>query len=277
MVLIDGHEGPAVPPGLSDTLVQALTALAARAQIVVAFDFDGTLAPLVDDPADSRAVDGSLPALRALSTRAGVRVALVSGRDLATLRTLTSGDGPDDGESVEPLVLIGSHGAQWSTAHDPAGLSQDEVRAHERLHADLVEVTAAHPGSRIEVKPTSVVLHTRGLDEHSASSAYAAAHEMLERHPGVFRTPGKDVLEMAVVHAGKGPALIELADSTEAEAVLFAGDDVTDERAFAALHERFGEDALTIKVGDGDTAAAHRIPDEPAALALIRTLLTLRP
>ena len=92
--------------GLGEDLRIALAAFAARSQVLVAVDFDGTLAPFVTDPLQARAVPGGLEALRDATALGGVTTAVVSGRDLATLAMLT-GIGPDDG-----ITLIGSHGAQ---------------------------------------------------------------------------------------------------------------------------------------------------------------------
>ena len=79
---------------------------------------------------------------------------------------------------------------------------------------------------------------------------------------------GKDVVEMSVLRASKGEALTALRDELGAPVVLYAGDDVTDEHAFEALHD----DDVTIKVGDGTTVARYRVdgPDElVAALAAL--------
>ena len=84
----------------------AVAAFAARPRVLVAVDFDGTLSPFVLDPMQARAVPGALEALRAAAALDGVTVAVVSGRDLATLAALT-GLGLHDG-----VILIGSHGAQ---------------------------------------------------------------------------------------------------------------------------------------------------------------------
>ena len=87
--------------------------------------------------------------------------------------------------------------------------------------------------------------------------------------PGIVSTPGKEVLDLAVTDMNKGIALDRMRGDA---AVFFAGDDVTDESAFARL--RPGD--VGVKVGDGDTAAAHRVPD-PAALAeLLGKLLAAR-
>jgi trehalose 6-phosphate phosphatase len=83
--------------------------------------------------------------------------------------------------------------------------------------------------------------------------------------------PGKDVLELAVTDADKGSAVRRLATELGAAAVLYLGDDVTDEDAFRAL----GPDDVTVKVGEGETAARYRVADPGAVVALLGSLADL--
>jgi trehalose 6-phosphate phosphatase len=79
------------------------------------------------------------------------------------------------------------------------------------------------------------------------------------------------VLEAFARHADKGSALVELAPvGSVSPPPLFVGDDVTDEEAFA----RLGPDDVTIKVGDDDTIARHRLPDPDAVLAFLQAIPT---
>ena len=118
-------------------LVRALDAVAATPRLLVASDFDGTLAPLVTDPLQARALPGGLEALREAAALPGVTAAVVSGRDLDTLATLTE-IGVDDG-----ITLVGSHGAQTSRAaadvsgSSAAGAGLDESAA--QLLTSLVD------------------------------------------------------------------------------------------------------------------------------------------
>ena len=79
---------------------------------------------------------------------------------------------------------------------------------------------------------------------------------------------GKRVVELAVLHVTKGDALARLRQDLAAEALLYSGDDVTDERAFRTLEP----DDLTVRGGPGDTAARFRV-DDPPALATVLGLL----
>jgi trehalose 6-phosphate phosphatase len=275
---------------MGEELRSALTAFAARHRVLVAVDFDGTLAPFVTDPLQARALHGGLEALRDAATLSGVTTAVVSGRDLATLEMLTA-IGPDDG-----ITLIGSHGAQTNrpdeagrasavgaSSLDEAGRasavgasSLDEAAAAllETLRDELEAIRSRYPAVRLEHKTAAVVLHTRDVEPSAAEAATIAAHEAGRRHTGAHVTPGKEVVELSVSAADKGSALAELARASSSEATLYVGDDATDERAFAALHPPSGD--LTIKVGPGETGALHRLPNPEAVVELLQLFVELR-
>lgn len=259
------HESPnAVAP---DSLDQALAALSEVERLLVGLDFDGVLAPLVDDPSQSRPAPGAVAAVARLVATPGTAVALVSGRDLQTLTALSG--------ISDPVLLIGSHGAERSDRPDGLQLDAAATELLRNVRAELAELMARHPQARVEDKPAGVVLHTRGLTGAAADAALRDTDDLVGRHPGLQVTPGKNVLELSVVHTGKGPALSELAEQVGAQAVLYLGDDVTDERAFVHLHGGSVR-AVTVKVGDGETEAQFRLPDEAAVVDLVQRLGDLR-
>src|SRR6195952_985583 len=92
---------------LPEDLVRALDAAARTPRLLVASDFDGTLAPLVDRPADARPLPRAADALIALAELPSTEVALVSGRALATLREYSG--------MPSAVHLVGSHGAEFDT------------------------------------------------------------------------------------------------------------------------------------------------------------------
>lgn len=261
---------------LPPALYAALVAFARVPRILLGVDFDGTLAPFVTDPVQARAVPGAMEALRSAAALPGVTVAVVSGRDVATLAQLT------EVTADEPIVLVGSHGAESSSpaAIDASGTPSDaplDDAAAARLAsvtADLEAVARAHPPVRVEHKAAAVALHTRGVDAAVAARAATAARAAATRHTGVHVLPGKDVVELSVVEASKGAALRALARAHGATATAYLGDDVTDERAFAALTPESGD--VTIKVGAGETVAAHRVPDIPSVLEVLETFVAAR-
>jgi trehalose-phosphatase len=261
---------------LGTELLQAIATFAGRPQVLVALDFDGTLAPFVLDPLQARAVPGGLEVLRAAAGLRGVEVAVVSGRDLQTLAALTGID-PDDG-----ITLIGSHGAQTnlggrSNLHPTADaffLDEEATARLSGISGELEAIRSRYPAVRLEYKPSAVVLHTRGVDPSVAEAATAATLQVGERYPGVHVMPGKNVVELTVLAANKGSAVLTLARATSSEATLYVGDDVTDERAFAALNPASGD--LTVKVGDGPSAAAQRVPDPRSVVELLEVFVDQR-
>ncbi len=123
----------------------------------------------------------------------------------------------------------------------------------------MQDIVAAHPGTVPEKKPAGVVLHTRLAEDPVAAAAVEEAHRQLDGLDGAYVSEGKRVLEISVVRADKGEGLRQLQDVSGATAVVFAGDDVTDEHGFAVL----GPSDVGVKVGPGPTPRA--VPDRIAA------------
>lgn len=247
-------------------LQRALQDLAGTGKLLVALDFDGTLSPLVDRAEDARPLDGSAEAVRALAALPDTVTAFISGRALDSLRSVAS---------PEPeTLLIGSHGAEtWTGPNaEPLQLTPEQAQLLSRARAAVEAVTGRHPGSRLEHKPAGVVLHTRGMDDAVAHAATDEARRELGRLDGVQVTDGKAVLEASVVHTHKGEGIRALRELTGATAVLFAGDDVTDERGFEAL----GPGDVGVKVGEGETSAPYRVDSPEAFTEVLAELLRLR-
>lgn len=253
----------------------ALAAFAARPRVLVALDFDGVLAPIVTRPQDARPLPRSAAAVRDLAALDGVDVALVSGRTLDDLARLA---GPPPS-----VALVGSHGAQVAdgAGRDVGAAATLDDAARDllaRASAALHAISAAAPGTFVEDKPAGTVLHTRQAARGVAARAAAAAAEGPGRWPGVHCVPGKEVVDLSVVDVTKGTALTALRSAAGLPAgsggVLYAGDDVTDEHAFAALDDAAGD--VTVKVGPGPTAARHRVDDPAAVAVLLERLVALR-
>lgn len=246
-------------------LEDAVRRLAAVPRLLVALDFDGVLAPIVPAPGDARPLPRAVAAIEALAALPGTTVALLSGRGLDDLAAV-SGFGP-------PVHLIGSHGGEFTDGAGADSMLDDAARERlDRLSAELRELVADAPGVILKDKPAGIAVHVRNAERPVAARVLDAVRAGPASRPGVASTPGKEVLDLAVLEVSKGTALDRLRTRIGADAVLFAGDDVTDESAFARL--RPGD--VGVKVGQGDTAAEHRIPDPPAVAALLETLLTAR-
>lgn len=240
---------------LSVELQRALDTVSRVPRLLVTCDFDGTLAPIVGNPVDARMLPDAATALTALAELPDTHVALVSGRALGVLRTLS--------RMPASVHLVGSHGAEFDTgfAHDiDEGLLA-------RIIAELNEIAADKPGVTVETKPASVALHVRNASPADGEAALEQARRASDTWDA-HATAGKAVLEFAVIQTDKGEAVDILRDQNASTAVVFLGDDVTDEKAFARLRD--GD--IGVKVGPGDTAAGFRIgsPDDVAeALAYL--------
>jgi trehalose 6-phosphate phosphatase len=240
----------------------ALADLARVPTLLVALDFDGVLAPLVHDPSASRPLPGSAAAVRALADLPGTTVAMLSGRALADLQEV-SGFGP-------PVRMVGSHGGEFDDG--PLVLTSEQQAVKDDLVAAVGRVVAGEPGVRLEAKPAGIVVHVRGADPQVGERVLDAVRTGPAQRPGVEATEGKAVLEMAVVQVSKGTAIDTLRGRLGADAVLFVGDDVTDETAFTRLRQ--GD--VGVKVGEGDTAAGYRVGTPEDVTQVLEALLAAR-
>ena len=234
---------------LSADLTRTLTRAAATSRLLVASDFDGTLAPIVNNPGDARPLRAAADAVIGLSGLADTAAALISGRALTVLRELSG--------MPDTVHLVGSHGAEFDSgfAH-----RIDDALLH-TIGTELTTIAADRPGVTIERKPASVALHVRNASAADAEAALAQARAASATWNAQL-TEGKAVLEFAVITTDKGEAIDILRERHQASVVVYFGDDVTDEKAFRRLHD--GD--VGVKVGSGVTLAGHRV-DEPEDVA----------
>lgn len=250
--------------------------LARASHVLVALDFDGVLAPLGDDPMGVRMVDGAREVLDEIAASDGLSLALVSGRPAADLVALA-------GAPVGTLVAA-SHGAQRGVVTDDGleieavVLTGAEQALLARLGDDLGAIAAGTPNAWVEEKPLARVLHTRTAEPALALGATQAAVDGPAALAGVHAIVGKSVVELAVRDVTKADGVAWARERTAERAglddasrvaVVFAGDDTTDEHALADL----GDGDVGIKVGDGDTHAVVRVADEAALVAYLRALV----
>jgi trehalose 6-phosphate phosphatase len=218
---------------------------------VVVTDFDGTLSPIVQDPASARPLPGVVDVLHELARRYQ-RVAVVSGRPVSFLRDRLE----LDERPSSPLFVSGLYGLEW--------LEDGEPHVHEQAIAfrDLIDEvadgaeTAAPAGVHVERKGLSITIHVRNAPEHddwARSWAEAAAAEH-----GLALHPARRSYELRPpVALDKGTVVDGLVDG--AAAACFLGDDLGDLPAFDALDRlRAASDATTVRVGVRSAEA----PDE---------------
>lgn len=256
---------------MTTTVAQdVLASLAGTPRLLVALDFDGTLAPLENEPMDARMLPVARRAVERLAALPATTVALVSGRSLTDLRIIAEHD------DSSPLWLAGSHGAEYwqpgSGAIEPDEAAA-EVALRDRLRASAESATAGLEGVWIEPKTFGLGVHTRRAEAATAQLANALVDELVQSEaPTWRRRAGHNIVEYAFRHEGKDTAVRTLRERTDATAVLFAGDDVTDEDALRSL----GTGDLGVRVGPGQTAATVTVADIPAFADLLDVLAEMR-
>jgi trehalose 6-phosphate phosphatase len=197
---------------------------------LVAVDFDGTLAPIVEDPAAARATPAATAALVRLADLAGT-VAIITGRPAADAASFA---GVAD---VPGIIVLGHYGMQrWergrlSSPAVPPGMST----ARSELPA-VLSAAAAGQGTFIEDKGEALAVHTRRAAQPQAElDRLRAPLAGLAERTGLALEPGRFVLELRPHGADKGNAIADLAAARAPAAILFCGDDLGDKAAFAAV------------------------------------------
>jgi len=244
----------------------ALDALEGPGPVLVASDFDGTLAEIVEDPDAARPVPGAIEALANLADAPGTHALIVSGRGLNDLYRLA---GPPPS-----IHLVASHGAEWAQgtpgATDAPTIDPDLKKT---VGDALRDILSIHPALHLETKAAGFALHYRRVTDRAAAAAAAdRAMQIPAKLEGVRVKHGKEVIELTLTDATKGKALASVREALNARVALFLGDDNTDEEGFAGLEDN----DITVKVGDGDTIARFRIPSPPAVVAVLELAASLR-
>jgi len=251
----------------------ALSHIAHTERLLIALDFDGTLAPLQDDPMTSRALPAAKAAVARLAELPATTVAFVSGRSLPDLRIIAEHD------DASRVWLAGSHGVEyWQPSGAAAVAIEEEDESHEkerleRLNAAAKELVEPYEGAWIEDKTRGFAVHTRLTPRDVAPGVHGIIDALVAREaPGWRRRPGHNLIEYSWRHEGKDAAVAHLRAQTDATAVLFAGDDVTDEDALASLQRQ----DLGVRVGPGETSASVRVKDAEEFADLLTELADLR-
>ncbi len=252
------------PDFLTETELEITLAEIARApHLLVACDYDGTVAPFVADPMKALPLRETSVALRSLASLPQTSVAVISGRSLRDLAILS--------RLPAEVHLVGSHGTEFDIDF---ALDLDPVLAERRVRLvdRLAEIAESHEGVSLEKKPASVAVHYRNVSDTAVDAVLQAVDAVATSVGDLTVRHGKMVCELLLIPTDKGRALTKVRGSVGATAVLFLGDDITDEDAFATLH---GPD-IGVKVGDGHTAAAHRVRSTDDVAVLLAALCARR-
>ena len=258
--------GPSELPG-ADAVVGA----SGSGRLVVLLDYDGTLVPIRPTPGEATLPPPAREALQSLVAAPGVTVIVVSGRDAPFLEEQLAG---------LHLGVAAEHGAAY---RGPEGgwqvLVHGDTQAWVPTALRIMEDFAARtPGSLVERKAHGASWHFRtaapGFGAHQARRLTVQLGAALSSRPASILV-GHKVIEVRAVEANKGRLVRWLVGEgllEGAPAVVVLGDDRTDEDMFGAAPA----EAITVKVGGGQTTARYRLRDQSAVEPLLRLLATTR-
>ncbi|MGO4957276.1 trehalose-phosphatase [Luteococcus sp. Sow4_B9] len=251
------------------------TIVANSSRTLLASDFDGTLAGIVDDPTQARINPASHRAFCSLGALVG-QVAIVTGREVEMARSL--GD-LDDAPGLERLVLLGQYGQeQWDAASGElvSPPAPPEVRqAIIELQNLLAEPSEQNlRGVRLEDKGRAVGVHTRRAEDPSGAFAWLVEPvTRIAQHHGLVVEPGRNVIELRGSTITKGDGIDTLVARFDPQVVVMMGDDLGDLAAFERIKELGAQGRTGICVVSGSdeqpvvAAAADVLCDGPMGVA----------
>lgn len=242
---------------LLDPANRSLIGQCAWSMVLVAFDFDGTLAPIVEDPGQVE----MLPRTRTLLAEVARRYpcAVISGRERADLAARLQG--------IPLVALVGNHGA------DLVPLARSQLQLLRFWHGQLTRQLASFRGVQVEDKGASLAVHYRRSREKK--QVRAALQEITAGLAGLRLIWGKQVLNLLPAGAPhKGAALETLRSRHGCDTALYVGDDDTDEDVF--MLDQPGR-LLTVRVEEReDSAAQYFLRDQAEIDLLLEALLDAR-
>jgi trehalose-phosphatase len=237
--------------------------------LVLLLDIDGTLCDIVPVPEDARVSDATRTLLERLDRLPNTHVVLVTGRGVDDARRVAG---------AASMRVYGNHGIEAAIV---PGVVDVDAAAREAEHivqsavVALGPIVAQYPGAMLENKQYTLGVHDRHVAPERIDALRAQVRAIGD-HYGLRVVMGNCIVELRPSNAGdKGSAVRHLARELGAEgtdaALLFAGDDMTDEDAMIALRTYLPH-AVTIHVGGRlpETAAEYQLPT-PVALCRLLT------
>lgn len=259
----------AAPPPIRDHLYALVEELVAHDGLLVALDFDGTLAEIEHRPDQATLPEATREVVATLADLPDVEVAVVSGRELADVRERVD---------LSHVSYAGNHGLELRTGDEytvhPTASEVESTIAD--LCVALTDELSGVEGAIVEDKGVSATVHHRLVADDEVAVVRDAVETRVAARDDVRLTTGKDVLEIRpAVEWDKGEAVRwlteELVPAGERWLPIYVGDDTTDEAAFGVLTDR----GLGVKVGDDPaTDAPYRVADPEAVRAVLSWLGT---
>ncbi|HEV2610834.1 MAG TPA: trehalose-phosphatase [Noviherbaspirillum sp.] len=230
--------------------------------LLCAFDFDGTLAPIVRDPAQARLSSDMVRRLDELAALAPV--AIITGRSLEDIQSRLS---------FSPDYLIGNHGIEGMPGWEQSAQAYKDMCGtwQQQVSDALAAADGFGSGVMLENKRYSLSVHYRNAADPATTSA-RLQQVFTQLQPSPRIVDGKFVFNLLPPDAAdKGSALQQLISRTGASGVIYAGDDVTDEDVFRVRRP----DLLSVRVEQNpDSAAEFFLPRFDDMTQLLDELIT---
>lgn len=261
---------PATPEGRAG--LEAL--LAAPGDALIGSDYDGTLSPIVADPAAAYAHPAAVTALRRLAPRAGT-LAIITGRPVAQAVEL---GGLAD---VPGIIVLGHYGwERWQDGQVSAPPAPPGVEVARSELPGVLASAGAREGTWTEDKGYALAVHTRrAADPEEALERLREPLAALAERTALTVEPGRLVIEVRPPGMDKGAALTGLTRQRRARSVMFCGDDLGDLAAFAAVRalRREGIPGVTVYSASAESAfpaeQADLVVDGPEGVAALLTAI----
>jgi trehalose 6-phosphate phosphatase len=239
----------------------------AGGQLLVALDFDGTLAPIVDDPEAAVMHPEASAVLVDLSAQVRA-VAVLTGRPARQVLALGGLDEVGDtiGESGSELVVLGQYGNERWSSHARRIVSPKPPPGLASLIGDLPRLLRGADASEawVEEKGLAVAVHTRRMaDPRAAFDRLLPVLTEAAEARNLTVEPGRMVIEIRSSGMDKGMALRRLVEEYDARAVVFVGDDLGDVPAFEAVRQlrADGMPALLVCSGSEEESRLRDLAD----------------
>ncbi|HCN21501.1 MAG TPA: trehalose-phosphatase, partial [Arthrobacter bacterium] len=255
-------QSDAADEGFTPDLMAELKVLARVPGLLVACNYGGTLCDAEGISTETLPLGSAAIALRALAALPNTHAAVISGRSLRDLAAVS--------RLPAEVHLIGSHGAESDMAFAHVQSLATEA-ALQKANTALSEAVGFQKGIWIERKPVAVAVHTRPATPEVMEVVTERAREIARSH-GLFFIVDGSVLDLSVVEPAKAEALETLRSRLGASAAMYAGDAYSDELAISTLR---GPD-MGLRVGPGETGAAHRLRDPESFARVLAMLFELR-
>jgi trehalose 6-phosphate phosphatase len=242
----------------------------APGRALIALDYDGTLAPIVTDPAAARPHPDAVEALRRLAPLVGT-LAVITGR---AARAAVELGGLDQ---VPGLIVLGQYGRQrWESGTLTSPPPPPGVETARRELPGVLAAAGAPEGTWTEDKGDALAVHTRRTaDPALALDRLRGPLAELAARAGLAVEPGRMVIELRPPGSDKGQALTNLVAQRNASSVMYVGDDLGDAPAFRAVADLRGRGVpgLAVCSGSAEVTAlaglADLVVDGPAGVVTL--------